>query len=202
MSALALAPARVPVTSAPPRRSAEEDRLLALASSGGDGQAFALLVEAYERPLYHFTFRMLRDREEAADATQEAFVKAYRGLRTFRPEFRFSTWLFAIAHHTCCDRLNRSRRMPLADQPDHPEPPDAASGPEDEAIRSDQRSRLLAAIADLPERYREAITLFYLRDRSYEEVAEILGLPLGTVKTHLHRAKVRLRRLLESGEPA
>ncbi|TAM76661.1 sigma-70 family RNA polymerase sigma factor [bacterium] len=182
-----------------PRRDPALDRRLAQAACAGDAEAFGELVAAYERPLYHFALRTLRDREEAADATQEAFVKAYRGLRTFRQELRFSTWLFAITYHACCDRLAKGRRFVLEEPP---EIPDHRPGPEELALRSDIQARAQQAIARLPERYRTVVTLYYLHECSYEEMAEILSLPLGTVKTHLHRAKERLRRLLESEEPA
>ena len=160
----------------------------------GNSDAFATLVERYDRAVYHLAYRTLRDVEEARDATQEAFFKAFRSLRTFKPGAKFSTWIFAIAYHACCDRLNR-RKHYTGEQ--LPERADAATG-SGAASRSRSTRRLgcAAAIDALPEKYRTVITLFHLQGRQYEEIASVLGLPMGTVKTHLFRAKEQLRRLL------
>ncbi len=180
---------------APPRRvRAEPDdgELVALALRGHP-EAFATLVERYDRAVYHLSYRTLRDVEEARDATQEAFFKAFRSLRTFKPGAKFSTWIFAIAYHACCDRLNRRKHF-TGDE--LPERADAGPGPEAQVIALDEASRLRTAIEALPEKYRTVITLFHLQGKQYEEIATVLGLPMGTVKTHLFRAKEHLRRLL------
>lgn len=163
----------------------------------GDPTAFATLVERYERSLYTLAVRTLRDREEARDATQEAFVKAYRSLRTFRPEAKFSTWIFSICYHACCDRLKRSRRYSGEELPERA---DSAPGPEAQAIANDDAGRLRAAIEALPEKYRSVITLYHLQGKQYDEIASVLGVPLGTVKTHLFRAKEQLRQILAASE--
>jgi len=160
----------------------------------GNPDAFATLVERYDRAVYHLAYRTLRDVEEARDATQEAFFKAFRSLRTFKPGAKFSTWIFAIAYHACCDRLNRQKRYASDEMPDFA---DAAPGPEQQAVALDEAGRLRAAIDALPEKYRTVVTLFHLQGRQYEEIASVLNLPLGTVKTHLFRAKEQLRRLLD-----
>ena len=169
----------------------------------GNPDAFATLVGRYDRAVYHLAYRTLHDVEEARDATQEAFFKAFRSLRTFKPGAKFSTWIFAIAYHACCDRLNRRKRYSSEELPDRA---DAAPGPEQQAIALDEAQRLRAAIEALPEKYRAVITLYHLQGRQYEEIAEVLGLPMGTVKTHLFRAKEALRKLLtpasaEAGSP-
>lgn len=181
---------------APPIRltAGPSDGDLVATALQGNPEAFATLVERYDRAVYHLAYRTLRDAEEARDATQEAFFKAFRSLRTFRPGAKFSTWIFAIAYHACCDRLNRNKRYASDEMPDFADP---APGPEHQAIALDEASRLRAAIDALPEKYRTVITLFHLQGRQYEEIASVLGLPLGTVKTHLFRAKEQLRRLLE-----
>lgn len=160
---------------------------------GGTTEAFATLVERYDRAVYHLAYRTLRDVEEARDATQEAFFKAFRSLRTFKPGAKFSTWIFAIVYHACCDRLNRRKRYSNEELPERADP---NPGPEREAIAADEARRLRAAIDALPEKYRTVITLYHLQGRQYEEIAEVLGIPLGTVKTHLFRAKEHLRKLL------
>ena len=169
------------------------DALLVAETLRGRPEAFGTLVERYDRAVYHLAYRTLQDREEARDAAQEAFFKAYRSLKTFKPDAKFSTWLFAIAYHGCCDRLSRRKRFSNEELPEHADP---SAGPEREAIASDEARRLRAAIDSLPEKYRAVITLYHLQGRQYDEIAEILELPMGTVKTHLYRAKEQLRGIL------
>lgn len=178
-------------------RAEPTDGDLVTMTLGGDSEGFATLVERYDRAVYHLAYRTLHDVEEARDATQEAFFKAFRSLRTFRPEAKFSTWIFAIAYHACCDRLNRRKHFASEEVPDRA---DASPGPEHRVIALDEAARLRAAIDALPEKYRTVVTLFHLQGRQYEEIATVLGLPLGTVKTHLFRAKEQLRRLLSAME--
>ncbi len=185
-------PRAEPIASAPP--VVTDDDLIAAALSGRS-EAFGTLVERYERAVYHLCFRTLHDGEEAKDATQEAFFKAFRALRTFRPGAKFSTWIFTIAYRACCDRLARRKRFSDVEMPDRADP---AAGPQERAESADEARRLRAAIDALPEKYRTVITLFHLQNKQYEEIAVVLGLPLGTVKTHLFRAKDLLRKTLES----
>jgi RNA polymerase sigma-70 factor, ECF subfamily len=163
----------------------------------GSPDAFATLVERYDRAVYHLAYRTLHDVEEARDVAQEAFFKAYRSLRTFKPGAKFSTWIFAITYHACCDRLNRRKRY---SNEELPERADSAPGPEAQAIALDEAQRLRAAIDALPEKYRTVITLYHLQGKQYEEIAQVLDLPMGTVKTHLFRAKEHLRKLLAGAE--
>lgn len=170
-----------------------DDQTLVGEALAGRTEAFGTLVERYDRAVYHLAYRTLGDAEEAKDVAQEAFFKAFRSLRTFRPGAKFSTWLFAIAYHACCDRLNRRKRY---SNEELPERADASAGPEAEAIAADEAQRLRAAIARLPEKYRTVITLYHLQNRQYEEISKVLEIPIGTVKTHLFRAKEQLRRVL------
>ncbi len=190
--ALLADPRAKPISSAPPLVT--DDELIA-AAVAGRGEAFGILVERYERAVYHLAVRTLHDGEEAKDATQEAFFKAYRALRTFRPGAKFSTWIFTIAYHACCDRLAKRKRYSGDELPDRADP---AAGPQECAETADEARRLRAAIDALPEKYRTVITLFHLQNRQYEEIAEVLGLPMGTVKTHLFRAKELLRKTLSA----
>lgn len=176
---------------------AADEAALVAATLRGDGEAFAELVRRYDRPVYHLAYRTLRDVEEARDVAQETFFKAYRSLRTYRPEKKFSTWIFSIAYHACCDRLNRRRRFSSEELGEYA---DAAPGPEHRVIALDEAQRLRDAIALLPEKYRAVITLYHLQGRQYDEIADVLDLPMGTVKTHLFRAKEHLRRLLGSSQ--
>ncbi len=170
-----------------------DDQTLVAETLAGRGEAFGTLVERYDRAVYHLAYRTLHDSEEARDVAQEAFFKAFRSLRTFRPGAKFSTWIFSIAYHACCDRLGRRKRYSSEELPDRADP---GAGPEQEAIAGDEARRLRAAIERLPEKYRSVITLYHLQSRQYDEIAQVLEIPIGTVKTHLFRAKEQLRRML------
>jgi RNA polymerase sigma-70 factor (ECF subfamily) len=193
--AFAVAPAAPRVNAAPAQTP--EDSALVAAALAGNPEAFGTLVERYDRAVFNLTLRTLRDREEAKDATQETFFKAFRSLRTFRPTAKFSTWIFAIAYHACCDRLARRKRYSDAELPERADP---SPGPELLAERRDETLRLRTAIDALPEKYRVALTLYHLQGRQYEEIARVLDLPMGTVKTHLFRAKELLRKRLSNGQ--
>lgn len=170
-----------------------DDHVLVATALSGRPEAFGTLVERYDRAVYHLAYRTLHDQEEARDVAQEAFFKAFRSLRTFKPGAKFSTWIFAITYHACCDRLSRRKRFSNEELPDRA---DASAGPESQAIAQDEAQRLRAAVEALPEKYRTVVTLYHLQGRQYEEIAQVLGIPMGTVKTHLFRAKDQLRRLL------
>jgi RNA polymerase sigma-70 factor (ECF subfamily) len=195
--ALLLEPRVDPIVSAPPPPRADDELIAAVLA--GNGEAFGTLVERYERAVYHLAYRTLHDTEEAKDATQEAFFKAFRALRTFRPGAKFSTWIFTIVYHACCDRLARRKRYSGDELPDRADP---AAGPSEVAESADDARRLRAAIDALPDKYRTVITLFHLQNKQYEEIATVLDLPLGTVKTHLFRAKDLLRKALEENAAA
>ena len=193
--ALLVEPRAEPITSAAPLWT--DDELIAAAASG-HSEAFGILVERYERAVYHLAVRTLRDGEEAKDATQEAFFKAFRALRTFRRGAKFSTWIFTIAYRVCCDRLARRKRYSGDELPECADP---GAGPQEQTESADEARRLRAAVDALPEKYRAVITLFHLQNKHYEEIAQVLDLPLGTVKTHLFRAKELLRRALDDAAP-
>ncbi len=170
-----------------------EDAELVEATLSGRREAFGELVERYERAVYNLCLRTMRDVEEGKDATQETFLKAFRALRTFRPGAKFSTWIFSIAYHACCDRLARRKRFSNEELPERADP---RPGPAQVAeLREDARA-LRSAIEALPEKYRAVIILYHLQGKQYEQIAEVLDLPVGTVKTHLFRAKEQLRKLL------
>jgi RNA polymerase sigma-70 factor (ECF subfamily) len=177
----------------PPLVTPVDDQALIEATLAGDGQAFGVLVSRYERAVFNLALRTLRDRAEAEDAAQEAFFKAYRALTSFRPGAKFSTWIFTICYRACCDRLAKRKRFSDDELPDRADP---AAGPEALAERHDEARRLRAAIDALPEKYRTVVTLYHLQGKQYEEIATVLDLPLGTVKTHLFRAKEQLRKAL------
>ena len=173
------------------------DQDLVAGALAGDGEAFGVLVERYERAVYNLCLRMLRNVEDAKDASQESFFKAYRSLRTFKLGAKFSTWILTIAYNASCDRLSKRKHDSGAELTDRA---DLGPGPAEETERADEARRLRRAIDSLPEKYRAVITLYHLQGLQYDEIALILGLPMGTVKTHLFRGKELLRKRL-NGEP-
>jgi RNA polymerase sigma-70 factor (ECF subfamily) len=170
----------------------DDGALVATALAGG-AEAFGTLIERYDRAVYHLCLRTMRDPEEAKDCTQEAFFKAFRSLRTFKPGAKFSTWIFTIAYHACCDRLAGRKRYSDTEMPDKADP---GPGPSQVAEQNEDAIALRTAIEALPEKYRTVITLYHLQGRRYEEIATVLDVPIGTVKTHLFRAKDLLRKAL------
>jgi RNA polymerase sigma-70 factor (ECF subfamily) len=184
----------------------EDSRLVAL-SQEGDLAAFNALVERYQGQVYNLCWRMLGLREAAEDATQEAFLAAYRNIRRFRgPGFR--AWLLRIAANAATDELRRRRRRPqvsletpVADSETALDLPDPSAGPEEWALRREQARCLQAALLTLPLDQRLSVILSDVQGLSYEEVGQAMGSSLGTVKSRLSRGRARLRRyLLEKGE--
>jgi RNA polymerase sigma-70 factor (ECF subfamily) len=182
---------------------------LARAAARGDRSAFARLVEMHKRVVYGLCLRLLQDAEEARDAAQETFVRAWSAIGTYDPAQPFTPWLLRIARNHCIDlvrrRLPAARRVELDAEPgddaDRPELPDPAAPRADEELeRAEAASTLGVAVAALPARYREVIHLFHVEHMSYKEIAATLEVPIGTVMTWLHRARARLRDLLETKE--
>ena len=175
-----------------------DDRLVQR-TLAGDLKAYGALVDRYRRRVYNLAYRMLGDRERAEDAAQESFIRAYRGLQGYRPSGRFSSWLFATASNLCIDRL---RQKPFAavslDEPGVPTAPAEGSDANPPAAyeRSETQEHVHRALGKLPPNQRLTIALVHLQGLSYEEAAEVMGVPVGTVKSHAHRARHALKRLL------
>jgi len=183
---------------------------LARAAARGDRAAFARLVELHKRVVFGLCVRLLQDAEEARDAAQETFVRAYAALGTYDPAYPFAPWLLRIARNHCVDlvrrRLPTSSRVEL-DAPDAvgraeaPELPDGAARPADELlVEAQQASAVGTAVAALPQNYRAVIHLFHVEHMSYKEIAATLEVPVGTVMTWLHRARARLRERMADEE--
>ena len=179
--------------------SVDDAILVERAGNGGDNAAFAELVRRHQGKVRGLLLRLTANPTLADDLGQEVFLRAYRGLVGFEGRSRFSTWIYRIAYNVFLNHQTRSRELTALPQTfeTHTPAPDTELSPS----RYDLRRDLAAAIATLPERYRAVVTLYYLEDVSYPEIAEVLDLPLGTVKTHLHRAKKLLREQLRD-EPA
>ena len=185
-----------------------EETALARAAAAGDRKAFSRLVELTKRPVHGLCLRLLGDAEEARDAAQEAFTRAYASLESYDLDQPFAPWVLRIARNHCLDLLRR--RIPArarveldAEDDDGPsrELPDTTSERADDAMeRAQMRRSLEAAVAALPPNYREVVHLFHVEQLSYKEIASTMGIPMGTVMTWLHRARAQLRTLLEGQE--
>lgn len=186
------------------RLGERSDEALAVEARRGSEEAFRLLVERYERPVYGLLLRMVRRPETAEDLAQETFLKAFRGLARYDPERKFSSWLFKIAHNAALDSLRRDGHPPLSlDAPigDDDEPPELPADPKAEnpfarLAGRDLGRALEGALQGLRPQYREILMLRFVEELSYEEIAEVLEAPLGTVKIHLFRARRDLARAL------
>jgi RNA polymerase sigma-70 factor, ECF subfamily len=159
----------------------------------GDAEAFSTLVERYGGRVYNIALRITNDSDAAADCAQEAFIRAYRALHQYDPTLPFGPWLYRIATNASLNHVQRwhAHETPVEEFPDSAEPDEA--GPESTTLRKEELSEVMAAMAELPAHYRAALTLRHLQQLSYQEVADSLGIPLGTVKTHLHRARAALK---------
>ncbi|MBD3347574.1 MAG: sigma-70 family RNA polymerase sigma factor [Candidatus Eisenbacteria bacterium] len=176
------------------------DHELVALTAAGDDEAYRLLVERYSDFVYTVVLRIVRNPEDAEDVAQEAFVRAHRSIGRFRGDSKFSSWLYRIAVNRALTHLKRRRRRPqtveMSVSPRVEAEISSRHGDEDpeRAVLDEEfRARVRHAVSKLPPRYRAAVTLFYLEERNYKEVAEVLGIPMGTLKTHLHRARALLR---------
>ncbi len=166
---------------------------------GGREDGFEELVRRYQRPITGYVFRMLNDYEASLDVTQEVFIKVYNSLNRYSSDYKFSTWLYRIAHNAAIDHMRRnsvnqqSLETENADgtyqlQLESPNPT-----PEQDRERSEWRTEIEAVVKCLPAPYRDLILLRHSRDLSYDEIAEVTSLPLGTVKNRLFRAREMMR---------
>jgi RNA polymerase sigma-70 factor, ECF subfamily len=183
------------------------DELLITRILAGEAELYETLITRYERPIVNFIYRMIGDYEQALDLAQEVFFKAYRSLERFDPTFRFSTWLYRIASNRSIDHLRKQAPvlLSLSDPKENEKGPEgviqlksAAHGPEDLLASRELGEQISHAIDNLPAHYRELILLRHLQGMSYEEIARMKRLPLGTVKNRLFRAREVLRKRLES----
>jgi RNA polymerase sigma-70 factor, ECF subfamily len=177
---------------------AERDEDLVRRYLQGDAQAFAVLVERHERRVYNVALRVLGNAEDARDATQDAFLAALRKLEQFRGEAAFTTWLHRITVNACYDVLRKQRRQPmlrLAQEGDErtPEPGPPAPDHSDETAGTIDAAR---ALREIPDEYRIAVVLADVQDLPYEEIARVLDVPVGTVKSRVHRGRLALARAM------
>ena len=180
----------------------------------GREAAYRELIRRYQRPVFSLAYRMVRDRELAEDLAQETFIKVLNAIDSYRPEYKFSSWIFKIANNAAIDHLRRRSLNTLSlDGSPHASTPDAieattlqiGDGAESqlEAVAARELgAQIEAAIGQLRPEYRSCILLRHVDGRPYEEIAEMLDLPLGTVKTYIHRARNELRILLANTREA
>ena len=185
------------------------DQQVVVFAQEGREDAYRELIRRYERPVYSLIYRMVRDNETAEDLAQETFIKVLNHIDRYRPEFKFSSWLFKIANNITIDHLRRRQLDTISIEGS----PDAVTGesmratavtvksggesPLEEMESKEIGAAIEAAIAKLRPEYRACIILRHVEDYSYDEIAEIVKLPLGTVKTYIHRARQELREHLE-----
>ncbi|HOP07762.1 MAG TPA: sigma-70 family RNA polymerase sigma factor [candidate division Zixibacteria bacterium] len=181
----------------------DETALIAQALSG-DQKAYTALTLKHRPAVFQIILKIVREKETANDLVQETFMKAFASLATYRSEYRFSTWLYRIAANASIDHLRKRRIHALSlDQPVETkdgqveyEVPDYSFHPERELVRKEQRISIEEAIESLPDKYREVIIYRHKDDKSYEEIADLLGIPVGTVKARIFRARELLKKKL------
>ena len=172
----------------------------------GDEKAYRELVDRYRRQVYSMALRMLRREEDAEDVAQETFIRVFRALDRYDPARPFAAWLFTIAARLAIDHLRRRKQSPLSlfqrdaetQEERTIEVVDPGPGPDELTSHHEEEGRAQKLIDSLPHHYRIVVMLRHQQDLSYEEIAEALGLPLGTVKARIHRARALLKR--EIGE--
>lgn len=177
-----------------------EDVTLVQRTLAGDQQAYTSLVEKYKDSVFNVAYRMLGNPTEAEDVAQEAFVRAYTQLHTYKDSHRFSTWLLSIASHLAIDQLRRRRflALPLENVPFLEWIADLSLGPEDSALAVEASDEMQRILAVLPPKYRAVLVLRYWHDLSYEEIAEVLHLTPPLVKARLHRARELVARTMKA----
>jgi RNA polymerase sigma-70 factor, ECF subfamily len=185
-----------------------DQQVVQLARQGSE-RAYRELIGRYQRPVFSLIYRLVRDREKAEDLAQDTFIKVLNAIDRYDPEFKFSSWIFKIAHNTALDQLRRKsrRRCRWTARPTRALPPRAeastitpeSSGenPEQFTLNRELGSGDREAMGTLREEYRTAIVLCHVEGRPYEEIAEIMAVPLGTVKTYIHRGRKELMQRLE-----
>ncbi|PTN08398.1 RNA polymerase sigma factor [Mangrovibacterium marinum] len=187
---------------------AQQDYALVEAALRGEEKAFARLLSKYKDAIYYMLLKMVNNKSDAEDLTIEAFGKAFKNLHQYSPNYAFSTWLFKIASNNCIDFLRKKRGVTVSiensqDNSDSDSPIKLKSvdpDPEQKLIRIQKAVLLRRIVHRLKPRYRTLVELRYFREYSYEEIANELNLPLGTVKAQLFRAREMLFKMIESTE--
>lgn len=179
-------------------KALEDFRLIDLAVSGQDEQAYADLMQRYKKPVYHMILKMVRNVDDAEDLTIEAFAKAFKNLHKFKKDFTFSTWLFRIATNNTIDFIRKKRLDTMSLHTSYKDDngdsvtidiQDRNLNPQEETIKGQKIELVRLFVTKLPAKYQRLVKLRYFDELSYDEIAKELGAPLGTVKAQLHRAR-------------
>lgn len=188
-------------------KAKQDFRLIKLAKEDGDEKAFAELMSRYRKPVYHMILKMVKNQDDAADLTIEAFAKAFRNLKKFNPDYTFSTWLFRIATNNCIDFIRKKKLDTLSIHSTYTDDngenvsidiKDGGLTPQEETIKKEKISIMRDIVTQLPPKYQILVKLRYFQEYSYEEIAKELEAPLGTVKAQLHRARELLYDLVKN----
>ena len=185
----------------------DEELLVVKRVLSGDNDAYELLVNAHQRQVYNLALKMLGDPDDAFDMSQEAFLRAYSSLSSFRGDSKFSVWLYRLTSNICIDYLRRKKRhmtssLTYIDELGHTEEieiPDERFSPETQLERTQLREAVVAAMDALSEEYRSILILREINGLSYDEIGEVLDLEAGTVKSRLFRARKRICSILTDG---
>lgn len=182
--------------------SAELEQQWIAAAASGSEDAYARLVEAYQVPVFNLAYRMLGNANEAEDAAQETFIRAYSRLHTYNPQLKFSSWILAIASHYCIDRLRRRHGTILSMEEIMGQRwiPDEHAKPEEQALQREESALVRQTLEKLPAPYRLVIVLRYWNDLGYEEIADVTGESISAIKSRLHRAREMMATFLSSRE--
>ena len=187
-----------------PSASSEQDRALVARALDGDQAAYEMLVNKYRRALHYHILHLVRKRDDLDDLVQESFIKAFGALSTYAPQYAFSTWLYKIASNHAIDYLRKRRLQTTSiDKPIQTregemqvELPDTTYRPDRHIVEDQRRTLIQEAIDALPEKYHRVIVMRHQQEKTYEEIALELDLPLGTVKAHIFRAREMLNKFL------
>lgn len=191
-------------------KALKDFKLIDHAVNEGDEQAFAELMERYKRPVYHMILKMIRNTDDAEDLTIEAFAKAFKNLHKFKKDFTFSTWLFRIATNNTIDFIRKKKLKTFSlntsftdDSGDSVtiDVEDNNLNPQEEAIKSQKIELVQMFVTKLPPKYQRLVRLRYFDELSYNEIAETLEAPLGTIKAQLHRARELMYDLVKDKKP-
>jgi len=175
----------------------ETDEQLAVRVQNGDKETFGLIIDRYEAALIRYTTRLLGNHESAEDVTQETFLRAYRDIRGFDPHRKFSSWLYRIAHNQAIDTVRKRRGTVILEEAENvASEEDIHHSTRKRLDREHLKNMLDGAIKQIPVKYRETVILRFYEEREYDEIAEILHLPIGTVGTYISRAKIELKKQL------
>jgi RNA polymerase sigma-70 factor (ECF subfamily) len=181
-------------------QGSEDEQIWLEEAREGNKDSFGKLIEAYQTPVFNLAYRMLSNADEAEQAAQEAFIRAWTRLDSYNPQHKFSTWLLSITSNYCIDLIRKRKKQLLSlDGPLPPHPAltsEQSKGPEAQAVQGEEQEVVQVLLESLPEEYREAVVLRYWYDMSYDEIAEVMKTTVSAIKSRLFRAR---RQLAETG---